>query len=44
MDISYVLIIISFAITIAAQIFINCRYNKYLNETLELKRNSALKK
>ena len=30
MDISYVLIIISFAITIAAQIFINCRYNKYL--------------
>ena len=30
MNISYVLIIISFAITIAAQIFINCRYNKYL--------------
>ena len=30
MDISYVLIIISFAITVAAQIFINCRYNKYL--------------
>lgn len=30
MDIVYVLIIISFAITIAAQIFINCRYNKYL--------------
>lgn len=30
MDIVYVLIIISFAITIGAQIFINCRYNKYL--------------
>lgn len=30
MDISYVLIIISFAITIAAQIFINSRYSKYL--------------
>ena len=30
MDIVYVLIIISFAITVGAQIFINCRYNKYL--------------
>ena len=30
MDIVYVLIIISFAMTVGSQIFINCRYNKYL--------------
>ena len=34
MDIVYVLIIISFAITVGAQIFINCRYNKYLKITV----------